>query len=253
MLCCGAGGSSDNKVHDFTPEGSPSKKYEETPHPLDKSRASATNVYASMLTRGQEQEIQKVFARFDRDGNGTIEAKELEVIMNQMGSKPTAEQIADMIQAADADASGTIDYDEFLTMMAKRLIVANGKEELEMAFRRAPGPRAHAVAMPRGGGRAAPALRIPSPALPPSRAQALRPRRQRRPLARGDPRPDDVGGRLADVARGGRGAPTARRPAEHRHDLEGEIHGAPVLEGARYVGAARLGRAALGGRRASWV
>ena len=148
MLCCGAGGSSDNKVHDFTPEGSPSKKYEETPHPLDKSRASATNVYASMLTRGQEQEIQKVFARFDRDGNGTIEAKELEIIMNQMGSKPTAEQIADMIQAADADASGTIDYDEFLTMMAKRLIVANGKEELEMAFRRAPGPRAHAVAMP---------------------------------------------------------------------------------------------------------
>ena len=157
MLCCGAGGSSDNKVHDFTPEGSPSKKYEETPHPLDKSRASATNVYASMLTRGQEQEIQKVFARFDRDGNGTIEAKELEVIMNQMGSKPTAEQIADMIQAADADASGTIDYDEFLTMMAKRLIVANGKEELEMAFRRAqPGrarPRRHT---PRGGGRAAP-------------------------------------------------------------------------------------------------
>ena len=147
MLCCGAGGSSDNKVHDFTPEGSPSKKYEETPHPLDKSRASATNVYASMLTRGQEQEIQKVFARFDRDGNGTIEAKELEVIMNQMGSKPTAEQIADMIQAADADASGTIDYDEFLTMMAKRLIVANGKEELEMAFRRAPGPRAHAAAI----------------------------------------------------------------------------------------------------------
>ena len=157
MLCCGAGGSSDNKVHDFTPEGSPSKKYEETPHPLDKSRASATNVYASMLTRGQEQEIQKVFARFDRDGNGTIEAKELEIIMNQMGSKPTAEQIADMIQAADADASGTIDYDEFLTMMAKRLIVANGKEELEMAFRRAPGPRAHAAAMPRGGGPSAPA------------------------------------------------------------------------------------------------
>ena len=150
MLCCGAGGSSDNKVHDFTPEGSPSKKYEETPHPLDKSRASATNVYASMLTRGQEQEIQKVFARFDRDGNGTIEAKELEIIMNQMGSKPTAEQIADMIQAADADASGTIDYDEFLTMMAKRLIVANGKEELEMAFRRAP-PRARAAATPGEG------------------------------------------------------------------------------------------------------
>ena len=252
MLCCGAGGSSDNKVHDFTPEGSPSKKYEETPHPLDKSRASATNVYASMLTRGQEQEIQKVFARFDRDGNGTIEAKELEVIMNQMGSKPTAEQIADMIQAADADASGTIDYDEFLTMMAKRLIVANGKEELEMAFRRAPGPRAHTAATPRGGGPPAPAMRIPSPPRSLS-AQALRPRRQRRPLARGDPRPDDVGGRLADVARGGRGAPTARRPAEHRHDLEGEIHGAPVLEGARHVGAARLGRAALGGRRASWV
>ena len=166
MLCCGAGGSSDNKVHDFTPEGSPSKKYEETPHPLDKSRASATNVYASMLTRGQEQEIQKVFARFDRDGNGTIEAKELEVIMNQMGSKPTAEQIADMIQAADADASGTIDYDEFLTMMAKRLIVANGKEELEMAFRRAPGPRAHAAATPRGG-------RPSAPAHPVTRAPSL--------------------------------------------------------------------------------
>ena len=42
-----------------------------------------------------------------------------------------------MITAADSDASGNIDYDEFLTMMAKRLVVNNGKEELEMAFRRA--------------------------------------------------------------------------------------------------------------------
>ena len=50
-----------------------------------------------------------------------------------------------MITAADSDASGNIDYDEFLTMMAKRLVVNNGKEELEMAFRRAPGPRALAT------------------------------------------------------------------------------------------------------------
>ena len=72
-----------------------------------------------------------------------------------------------MIQAADADASGTIDYDEFLTMMAKRLIVANGKEELEMAFRRAPGPRAHAVAATPGEGTSGARHAHPvTPALP---------------------------------------------------------------------------------------
>ena len=88
------------------------------------------------------------------------------------GLEADAEQIADMIQRPMPTPSGTIDYEEFLTMMAaahRRQRQGGAGVGLQARARPA---RARRRYTPRGR-RAAPAMRIPSPALPPSRARRL--------------------------------------------------------------------------------
>jgi hypothetical protein len=54
------------------------------------------------------------------DGNGTITALELETFMRRVlgDATPSKDQIQVIIKAVDADNSGTIDFDEFLTLMS---------------------------------------------------------------------------------------------------------------------------------------
>ena len=54
------------------------------------------------------------------DGDGQITAKELGTVMRSMRQNPTEAELQDMINEVDADGSGTIDFPEFLTMMARR-------------------------------------------------------------------------------------------------------------------------------------
>lgn len=48
---------------------------------------------------------------------GTIDAKELKVAMRALGFEPKKDEIKRMINDIDKDGSGTIEFDEFLTMM----------------------------------------------------------------------------------------------------------------------------------------
>lgn len=53
------------------------------------------------------------------DGDGTITTKELGTVMRSLGQNPTEAELQDMINDVDADGNGTIDFPEFLTMMAR--------------------------------------------------------------------------------------------------------------------------------------
>jgi hypothetical protein len=57
----------------------------------------------------------------DKDGDGTITTKELGTVMRSLGQNPTEAELADMINEVDADGNGTIDFPEFLTMMARKM------------------------------------------------------------------------------------------------------------------------------------
>ena len=48
---------------------------------------------------------------FDKDGNGMISAVELRHVMMNLGEKLTDEEIDQMIQEADADGDGNINYE----------------------------------------------------------------------------------------------------------------------------------------------
>ena len=64
-----------------------------------------------------EEEIISAFRVFDKDGNGTLSTKELRHIMTTIGDKLTDEEVDQMIEEADIDGDGVINYEEFVRMM----------------------------------------------------------------------------------------------------------------------------------------
>ncbi|KAL5569354.1 hypothetical protein UlMin_025929 [Ulmus minor] len=54
--------------------------------------------------------------------------------MRSLGHNPIVVKLQDMINEVDADGNNTIDYPEFLNLMAKKMKDTNSKEELNEAF-----------------------------------------------------------------------------------------------------------------------
>lgn len=70
-----------------------------------------------------------------KDGDGTITTKELGTVMRSLGQNPTEAELQDMINEVDADGNGTIDFPEFLTMMARKMKDTDSEEEIKEAFK----------------------------------------------------------------------------------------------------------------------
>eukprot|EP00475_Leptophrys_vorax_P020849 TRINITY_DN285_c0_g1_i2.p1 TRINITY_DN285_c0_g1~~TRINITY_DN285_c0_g1_i2.p1 ORF type:complete len:151 (-),score=58.84 TRINITY_DN285_c0_g1_i2:47-499(-) len=76
-----------------------------------------TMMARKMKDTDNEDEIREAFKVFDKDGNGYISAAELRHVMTNLGEKLTDEEVDEMIQEADIDGDGQINYDEFVKMM----------------------------------------------------------------------------------------------------------------------------------------
>ncbi|CAN7136521.1 unnamed protein product [Brassica rapa subsp. narinosa] len=125
---------------------------------------------ADQLTDEQISEFKEAFSLFDKDGDGLfissshissislirnccdrffdldfvslnlsslccITTKELGTVMRSLGQNPTEAELQDMINEVDADGNGTIDFPEFLNLMAKKMKDTDSEEELKEAFR----------------------------------------------------------------------------------------------------------------------
>ena len=55
--------------------------------------------------------------------SGTITTRELGTVMRSLGQNPTEAELQDMINEVDADGNGTIDFPEFLALMARKMKV----------------------------------------------------------------------------------------------------------------------------------
>ena len=87
------------------------------------------------LTADQIAEFKEAFSLFDKDGDGAITTKELGTVMRSLGQNPTEAELAQMIEEVDCDKNGTIDFPEFLTMMARKMKEVDGEEEIKEAFK----------------------------------------------------------------------------------------------------------------------
>ncbi|XP_029470677.1 calmodulin-like isoform X1 [Rhinatrema bivittatum] len=79
-----------------------------------------TMMARKMKDTDSEKEITEAFRVFDRDNNGFISAAELRHILTNLGEKMTEEEVNEMIQEADVDQNGQINYEEFVQMMTAK-------------------------------------------------------------------------------------------------------------------------------------
>ncbi|KAI0748708.1 hypothetical protein C8Q80DRAFT_1121064 [Daedaleopsis nitida] len=94
--------------------------------------------YADRSSRDKPAvQCREAFSLFDKDGDGTITTKELGTVMRSLGQNPTEAQLQAMINEVDGDGDGTIDFPEFMTMMAPKTPVtpATDNEEFTEAFK----------------------------------------------------------------------------------------------------------------------
>ncbi len=87
----------------------------------------------------------------DKDGDGNISDNEIRSLMNSLGYSPSPEDISSVISAIDIDGkfphqefiyilylyelgNGSVDFDEFLTMMQRRKSTGGSGSELHKVF-----------------------------------------------------------------------------------------------------------------------
>ncbi|NWU87227.1 CALMS protein, partial [Onychorhynchus coronatus] len=90
---------------------------------------------AERLSEEKIAEFKEAFSLFDRDGDGSITTRELGTVMRSLGQNPTEAELRDMVGEVDADGSGTVDFPEFLSLMARKMRDTDGEEEIREAFR----------------------------------------------------------------------------------------------------------------------
>jgi calmodulin len=71
---------------------------------------------------------------FDKDGNGTINVRELGVAMRTLGQNPTEEELLNIVNVYDVDGNGKIDFKEFCQMM-KMMNKESDQELIRLAFK----------------------------------------------------------------------------------------------------------------------
>ena len=82
-----------------------------------------------------KEEYKKAFDQFDKDKQGTICRKELSEALKIFGSRIKEEEIDDFFLEVDLDQNGTIDFEEFLLLVAKDIQNSGSEEELSEALK----------------------------------------------------------------------------------------------------------------------
>ena len=98
--------------------------------------AKIENSFIDSLTSEQILEFREAFQAFDKDGNGSITTKELGTVMRSLGQNLSEAEIKEIIDEVDEDKNGTIDFQEFLSLMARKMKLLDKEDELIEAFKK---------------------------------------------------------------------------------------------------------------------
>ncbi|XP_044472739.1 calcium-dependent protein kinase 2-like isoform X2 [Mangifera indica] len=87
---------------------------------MNKLKKLALKVIAENLSNDEIQGFKSMFKNLDTDNSGTITYDELKEGLARLGSKLTEDEVKQLMEAADVDGDGTIDYIEFITATMHR-------------------------------------------------------------------------------------------------------------------------------------
>ncbi|VDM59299.1 unnamed protein product [Angiostrongylus costaricensis] len=82
----------------------------------------------------RESELRELFKEFDKNGDGKITREELELVLIQLGEKPSSSQVDAIMRQTDTDGNGCIEVDEFLQAFRKQLLNPREERELREVF-----------------------------------------------------------------------------------------------------------------------
>uniref|UniRef100_A0A5B7A1Y0 non-specific serine/threonine protein kinase n=1 Tax=Davidia involucrata TaxID=16924 RepID=A0A5B7A1Y0_DAVIN len=87
---------------------------------MNKLKKLALKVIAENLSEEEIQGLKAMFTNMDTDNSGTITYEELKTGLARLGSKLTEAEVKQLMEAADVDGNGAIDYIEFITATMHR-------------------------------------------------------------------------------------------------------------------------------------
>lgn len=87
---------------------------------MNKLKKLALKVIAENLSEEDIKGLRQTFKNMDTDESGSITLEELKAGLSKLGSKLNESEITALMEAADVDKSGTIDYIEFITATMHR-------------------------------------------------------------------------------------------------------------------------------------
>ncbi|CAM8911775.1 unnamed protein product [Rhodiola kirilowii] len=88
-----------------------------------------------VLNEEKINQFWEAFRLFDKNGDGCITIEELATVIGSLDQSPTEEELQDMISEIDSDGNGTIEFSEFLSLMARKIEENDAEEELKEAFK----------------------------------------------------------------------------------------------------------------------
>ncbi|XP_047325840.1 calcium-dependent protein kinase 29 [Impatiens glandulifera] len=87
---------------------------------MNKLKKLALKVIAENLTEEEIKGLKEMFNNMDTDRSGTITYDELKMGLTKLGSRLSESEIKQLMDAADVDKNGSIDYIEFITATMHR-------------------------------------------------------------------------------------------------------------------------------------
>ncbi|KAK4758172.1 hypothetical protein SAY87_019473 [Trapa incisa] len=82
---------------------------------MNNFKKAALRVISGCLSEEELMGLKEMFRGMDTDNSGTITLEELKQGLSKQGTKLSEYEVKQLMEAADADGNGTIDYNEFIT------------------------------------------------------------------------------------------------------------------------------------------
>ena len=93
------------------------------------------NNTGSPMTEELIQDFRDAFKTFDTDEDGYLSFKELGDLLISLGVPVTKEELTEMTNEIDIEGNGTIDFKEFILLMARKMRDYDNEDEYIEAFR----------------------------------------------------------------------------------------------------------------------
>ncbi|KAF3335978.1 putative calcium-binding protein CML17 [Carex littledalei] len=91
----------------------------------------------SSLDEEQVVELREIFRSYDRNNDGSLTQLELRSLLRSLGLKPTQDQLDALIQQADINSNGLVEFSEFVALVSPELLSNNcpySEDQLKQLF-----------------------------------------------------------------------------------------------------------------------